>query len=226
MTLSCADKAENHDSCYCIRDMHNDITKEVRCFEYVAQDGFDSDDCEPVLDEYGELVYSSFSLCLAIFFLCFALSIVACSSCCCLKIQKQVDQGGNVPQLAHQQQAQQSIPVNVVPYTATTQAHGQTQGQPPAGQRAPVYYAQAVPISGQQYQQLAKPDPNAYPIPHQQEMNGQQFSQINVSTTPQPSVAPGPSSAHYQSESITVPSISASTISSEPVIPPNSAHNR
>lgn len=66
---------DTHD-CYCI------ISQTSTCYKFDAGDGFDKDDCNPLVDEYGHLIHISWSLCLAMFFLSLILFVIGCASCC------------------------------------------------------------------------------------------------------------------------------------------------
>ena len=62
--------------CYCISGASS------LCYHYHAGKGFDKDDCGPLTDEYGQLLKTSYSLCLAMFFGCGVLFFLGLCVCC------------------------------------------------------------------------------------------------------------------------------------------------
>lgn len=63
--------------CYCV------ISHSSPCYSYNGNAGsFDSDNCDPLIEDYPKLLRASWSICLATFFLGMVASIVAFTACC------------------------------------------------------------------------------------------------------------------------------------------------
>jgi hypothetical protein len=66
----------NAHDCYCVTSKHSE------CYGFDAGEGFEQEDCDPLVQQYGHLVHISWSICLAMFFLSLILFGIGCGTCC------------------------------------------------------------------------------------------------------------------------------------------------
>jgi hypothetical protein len=153
--------------CYCMTGANS------LCLHFQSGQGFDEGDCEPLTDDYGRLLKTSYSLCLAMFFYCGPLFVFALTMCC-----RREKSGQTLLGDSGQQQSQTPI------------AYYDPYGAPPPQQQHPcngvVSYAQPVAVPPQ----YAPPPPTAPSAPPIMVV-------ATVVSSPPPTTSPLPSAPGY-----------------------------